>query len=214
MLLALVGAACADHVTDVGTDLVTLGRLEREKTREIEVTPPPSSAGLEDNCPAQDGSNYAACITDSAGQAFELNGSRPLQELQGPPPYGLSFRLVGGIELTEQDLTTEGPHAAIKVYASSHRVLGGCLPEYDEDNRIAARAVLTERGGMHVFVDDELPSGTQLAFILESELIEHHLAPLSSAPCDSVEDCMDWGYAARSYIGAEPPPTTYCDNKR
>jgi hypothetical protein len=211
ILLAVLGAACADNVIDVGADLGKLGtktdtKPGAEPTAEGNAETQgagmvtPSSAAVDANCPSNGDSHYAGCITGAKGEVFPVDGT--LVVLDTAPPYGLSFRFLGGIKLDANDLTTEGASAAIRVYAAPGNVKVGCFPEDDERNRVPARAVPTELGGMQVYVDEELPSGTQVVITLQYAGLLASQVPLPpNAPC-SWEECAIMGFAARFYVGA------------
>jgi hypothetical protein len=243
ILLAVLGAACADNVIDVGADLDKLGtKTDTEPSTEPSTKPsmepstepntkpstepsmepstepstepntkpntetqgtgmvPPTSAAVDANCPSSGDGPYAGCITGANGEAFPVDGT--LVVLDSAPPYGLSFRFLGGIKLDANDLTTEGANAAIRVYAAPGNAKVGCFPEGDERNRVPARAVPTELGGVQVYVDDELPSETQVMITLQYAGLLASQVPLPpSAPCTR-EECALMGFGARFYVGA------------
>jgi hypothetical protein len=144
-------------------------------------------------------------IFDSSGRTYPLSGEIPVLPLS--PPYGFSFQL-GGIVLTQADLTTQGPDGAVRVYAAPRHV-EDCegLPEGDEANRVQARVEATGDGGLVAQVDEQLPEGSQLVFTLAygALLRDHYPLPIL-APCSSAQECALSGYTARLYVGSQPQP--------
>jgi hypothetical protein len=195
--LALLSAACLDHIEELGPKLTT--SPQRRGDPELDATL------LQINCehiPSE--FPITACIFDSAGHTYAVDGDIPITPVK--PPYGLSFRFDDGPAFTAADLTTEGDDAAIKAYVAplGTEACGG-LPEADEQNRIVARAVPSKDGGLLALVDDGVPAGTQISFTLQFDALLRNHFPLSNPVlCNSPEDCATTGYAARLYVGKEP----------
>jgi hypothetical protein len=154
-----------------------------------------------------------ACVVDSDGKSYgfaDSAGSGKMIVTSGAPPYGVYFLFTHDTKPLAADVSTEGAEASVRVSAAAAcNVLGGCIPESDEANRVAARASLTAEGGLLVSVHEALPPGTQVAVNLAySALYRGRVAPADGSACslpfELCSDAIRRGWAARFYVGAIP----------
>jgi hypothetical protein len=154
-----------------------------------------------------------ACMFDSNGKAYAENGT--LYVFPAAPPYGAKFVFKNGFAPLAADVTTQGKDASIGVYAAPYAVMSGtqCCSEDSEANRIEATADINATGELTILVSNAVPSGTQIAIILDfGRLYRSRLSPPDSGACDfpSQEACAyssRSGFAMRFYVGSVPSGT-------
>jgi hypothetical protein len=112
-----------------------------------------------------------ACVVDSDGKTYGLAGG-DLNVISATPPYGVYFLFVDSAVPLPADIRTTGDDASVQVYAAPYNVQGSpCCAEDNpvfpnQSNRIAARASLTDEGGLLVTIHEALPPGYQVAVTL------------------------------------------------
>jgi hypothetical protein len=151
-----------------------------------------------------------ACMFDSNGKAYAENGT--MYVLPAAPPYGAKFVFKSGFAPRATDLTMQGQNAAIGVFAAPYSVTIGpqCCSEDNSANRIEATADLSNKGELTITVSNPVPTGYQIAIILNfGGLYRSRLSPSDGGPCDlpNQDACAmaaNEGFAMRFYVGAEP----------
>jgi hypothetical protein len=159
------------------------------------------------SCPSTSGvpELSRACMFDSKGKTHRIDGSLPVFSVS--PPYGAQFHFKDGYVPLLADVSTEGTGASVGVYAAPYDVKHSpCCSEDREENRIAARTELSASGVLTVTVDQAVPSGTQIAIILDfGVLYQGRVSPVCDLPnpqrCQTVGAS---GFATRFYVGSEP----------
>jgi hypothetical protein len=159
-----------------------------------------------------------ACVVDSDGKTYGLSGG-DLNVTSAAPPYGVYFLFVDSAVPLPEDISTSGLDASVQVYAAPYNVQGWpCCAEDDprgsnQSNRIAARASLTQEGGLLVTVHDALPAGYQVAVTLHyGALYRGRVHPADGGACTLPYDLCSMseqrGWTARFYVDSAPALST------
>jgi hypothetical protein len=151
-----------------------------------------------------------ACMFDSNGRTYAEDGT--LYVFPAAPPYGAIFVFQPGYVPLAADVTSEGSGASVRVYAAPYDVGSGsqCCSEDSEANRISADTVLDGNGALIISVPQIVPSGYQIAIILDfGSLYRSRLAPANGGPCDLPDQqactyASASGFAMRFYVGSAP----------
>jgi hypothetical protein len=163
-----------------------------------------------------------ACVVDSDGQSFgqaSAASSGSMVITSADPPYGAYLVFDRRLTPLAEDISTEGPDASVQVFAAPYNVLGSpCCSEEDPANRVAARASLTDEGGLLVTVHESVPPGTQIAIILTySSLFRGLVTPTDGSACHMpmgfCTQTANMGWATRFYVGATPALSAAGDTK-
>lgn len=151
---------------------------------------------------------------DSKGKTYRQNGT--LYVLPAAPPYGAQYQFKAGFVPLPSDVSSQGPDASVVVYAAPYDVESTtqCCSENSEANRIAAETYLSVSGVLTVTVTKPVPSGYQIAVILDfGALYRGRVSPAGGGACDLpsqsfCEYAATSGFAMRFYVGAVPNPST------
>jgi hypothetical protein len=218
VLLALTLAAafgCSDRNIEIARQLM----------QEDPAGGPPTIVTVAD-CPPYAGMGMERlCVVDSDGRSHSVAGAAASGKMlvtTAAPPYGVYFLYKPSWRPLAADVSAEGADASVRVYAAPYNVEGWpCCAEhdssgnYDEANRIAARASVTQEGGVLVTISEALPSGTQVAVVLVySALYRGRIAPADGSPCNLPDELCNpdyWehtGWVERFYVGEAPALTT------
>jgi hypothetical protein len=158
------------------------------------------------------------CVVDSDGRSYSVAGAATTGTMivtTEAPPYGVYFLFKHDWTPLATDVSTDGADASVRVYAAACSIQDGCAPEFDEANRIAARASVTEEGGVLVTVHTAQPSGTQVVVkLVYSALFRGRVTPADGSACNLPDDlCATgmvdrMGWVERFYVGTAPAATT------
>jgi hypothetical protein len=196
-LLALAATACSEHDVDLGKAVLRL-HVAGDGGTDLTVS----------GCQATDSFKLQReCVLNSEGPVPDSHGGE-LPVLSVSPPYGVYMKFVAGYDPAPSDVDTEGPDAAVKVYAAPYNVKGWpCCSEDEEANRLSARALFPDEGGVLIVTEAPVATGTQVSVIFDdAKLRRSHLKDGDPSNCSTPDECefVRLGYAARFYVGSVP----------
>lgn len=151
-----------------------------------------------------------ACIVDSNGKTYRQDGT--MYVLPAAPPYGAMFVFKPGFVPLQADIADpEGIQAGIKAYAAPYDVKSSttCCSEDSEANRIPVAVTLDETGVLRIAANAPVPSGYQIAIILDFAALYRGRLSTANGTCDLPDATLcsagvHMGFAVRFYVGAAP----------
>jgi hypothetical protein len=145
-----------------------------------------------------------ACMVDSNGGTYPENGT--MFALPAAPPYGVYFQFKPGFVPNQIDVDGAAANGGIVVAAAPYDVSSSpCCAEDSPANQIAFKARLTAGGGLIVTIDEAVPTGDQVAIVLDyGSLFAGQISPCSLASQQFCQGAPSMGFAVRFYVGSLP----------